>query len=171
LRYGEFYGIKQRDFRLEGLTVMATARTAMHYLVMAAFICATSQSALAQTTVKPATTSAAKATIVASSKPAPVASKPAPKPPAPKPPKPAPTPVAKTCLDVYNGVGVKTAILVSASKTPAPTLSSTDLKNKNIQDALRATLLKVALVALSKVPPGKACDALIAKIDAKFSRS
>ena len=151
---------------------MTTARTAMHYLVMTAFICATSQSALAQAaSVKPATTTAAKVTPVASSKPAP-APKPAPTPPKPTPPKP--TPVAKTCLDVYNGVGVSTAILVSAStKTAAaaPTLSSSDLKNSNIQAALRATLLKVALAALSKLPPGKACDAVIAKIDAKFSRS
>jgi hypothetical protein len=157
LRYGEFHGIKQCDFRLEGLTVMTTARTAMHYLVMAAFICATSQSALAQQSK----VTTAKVTQVVAVKP----SKPS------KPSKPAPAPVAKTCLDVYNGVGVSTAILVSASKTPAPTLSSSDLKNANIQAALRATLLKVALIALSKVKPGKACDALIAKIDAKFSRS
>ena len=145
---------------------MTTARTAMHYLVMAAFVCATSQSAVAQSTSTTKTTTAAtaKVTPVVASKPAP-APKPAPK------PKPVPVPVAKTCLDVYNGVGAKTTILVSGSATPAPTLSATDLKNKNIQDALRATLLKVALVALSKLPPGKACDAVIAKIDAKFSRS
>ena len=135
----------------------------MHYLVMAAFLCATSQSALAQQSK----VTTAKVTPVVAVQPAPASksSKPV------KPPAPPPTPVAKTCLDVYNGVGVSTAILVSASKTPAPTLSSSDMKNANIQAALRATLLKVALVALSKVKPGKACDALIAKIDAKFSRS
>ena len=143
--------------------MMTTARTAMHYLVMAALLCATSQSALAQQSK----VTTAKVTPVVAVQPAPASksSKPV------KPPAPPPTPVAKTCLDVYNGVGVSTAILVSASKTPAPTLSSSDMKNANIQAALRATLLKVALVALSKVKPGKACDALIAKIDAKFSRS
>ncbi len=140
---------------------MTTARTAMHYLVMAALLCATSQSALAQQS---------KVTPVVAVQPAPASKSSKPSKPV-KPPAPPPTPVAKTCLDVYNGVGVSTAILVSASKTPAPTLSSSDMKNANIQAALRATLLKVALVALSKVKPGKACDALIAKIDAKFSRS
>ena len=145
---------------------MTTARTAMHYLVMAALVCATSQSALAQQSK----VTTAKVTPVVAVQPAPASKSSKPSKPV-KPPAPPPTPVAKTCLDVYNGVGVSTAILVSASKTPAPTLSSSDMKNANIQAALRATLLKVALVALSKVKPGKACDALIAKIDAKFSRS
>ena len=148
---------------------MTTARTAMHYLVMAAFVCVTSQSALAQSTPKTTTASTAKVTQVAAAKPAPA--KPAPAPPKPKPD---PKPVARTCLDVYNGVGAKTAILVSASATPAkpaPTLSSQDLKNANVQAALRAVLLKVALAALAKLPEGNACDAVIAKIDAKFSRS
>ena len=82
-----------------------------------------------------------------------------------------------TKLDIYNGAVVKTAALagqatiVNASATPAPTLTSQDLKNSNVQAALRAQLLKVALVALSKLPPGNACTAIIAKIDAKFSRS
>jgi hypothetical protein len=129
---------------------MATARTAMHYLVMAAFVCVTSQSAFAQS--KGTTSKSTPVVVVSSKSPA--------KPKAPK-----------TCLEVYNGVKVTTATLVSGSSTPASTLSANDLKNKTIQDALRATLLKVALVALSKLPPGKACDAVIAKIDAKFSRS
>ena len=122
---------------------MATARTAMHYLVMAAFVCATPQSALAQSK--------------SSSKKPPV--------------------VKLTCLDTYNSATVAATILdskakvVNVSATPAPTLSAQDLKNSNIQAALRAQLLKVALVALSKLPQGKACDAIIAKIDAKFSRS
>jgi hypothetical protein len=147
---------------------MTTARTAMHYLVMAAFVCATSQSALAQSTTKTSTASTAKVTQVAAAKPAPAPSKPT------KPTKPPATPVAKNCLEVYNGVGSKATMLVSASATPAqpaPTLSSQDLKNANIQAALRATLLKVALAALAKLPPGNACNAIIAKIDAKFSRS
>ncbi len=145
-----------------GDTTMTKARTAIHYLVMAAFICVTSQSALAQQTK----VSTVKVTPV-------VAVKPAPKP----KPAPAPKPVKLTCLDIYNGAVVKTAVLagqatiVNASATPVPTLTSQDLKNSNIQAALRAQLLKVALVALSKLPPGKACDAIIAKIDAKFSRT
>ena len=153
---------------------MTTARTAMHYLVMAAFVCATSQSAFAQSTPKTTTAATAKVTPVVASKPAPVAKPPVVvvvKPPVVKPPVVNPPVVAKTCLDVYNRVGVSTTILASASAAPAPTLSSTDLKNKNIQDALRATLLKVALAALAKLPPGNACTAIIAKIDAKFSRS
>jgi hypothetical protein len=163
---------------------MTTARSAMHYLVMTAFICATSQSALAQQTK----VTTAKVTPVVAVKPAPApASKPGSKPPVVvvvKPPvvvvvkPPVKPPVVKqTCLDIYNQVPVKMATLnsqakvVNVSATPVPTLSSSDLKNSNIQAALRATLLKVALVALSKIPPGKACDALIAKIDAKFSRT
>jgi hypothetical protein len=138
---------------------MTTARTAMHYLVMAAFICATSQSAIAATTVKPATAAAS----IKAPAPAPVK--------APVKPKP------KTCLEVYNTAGPRATTLasqakvVNASATPAPTLSTQDLKNASVQAALRATLLKVALLALSKLPEGKACDAIIAKIDAKFSRS
>ena len=155
---------------------MTTARTAMHYLVMTAFICATSQSAFAQQSK----VTTAKVTPVVAVKPAPApASKPVVKPPVVvvvKPPVKPPV-VKQTCLDIYNNIPVKTATLnsqakvVKVSATPVPTLSSSDLKNSNIQAALRATLLKVALVALSKIPPGKACDALIAKIDAKFSRS
>ncbi len=120
---------------------MTTARTAMHYLVMTAFVCVTCLSAPAAN---------AKST--------------------PKQPK-------LTCLDTYNKATVTAAILdnkakvIKVSATPAPTLSAQDLKNSSIQAALRAQLLKVALVALSKLPQGKACDAIIAKIDAKFSRS
>jgi hypothetical protein len=142
-----------------GKTTMTTARTAMHYIVMAAFVCVTSQSALAQSKVTPA-----KATPVVAVKPAPASSK--------KPPV-----VKQTCLDIYNKATVTAVILDNKAKvtkvsaTPAPTLSTQDLKNSNIQTALRAKLLKVALVALTKLPPGKACDAIIAKIDEKFSRS
>lgn len=112
---------------------MTTARTAMHYLVMAAFVSVTCLSAPAA--------NAASAT---------------------KP---------KTCLQVYNDLQSKPAAIVNVSLSSSPTLSAQDAKKAKIQAQLRAALLKVALRALSKVPEGKACDALIAKIDAKFSRS
>jgi hypothetical protein len=114
---------------------MTTARTAMHYLVMAAFVCVTCLSAPAAN---------AKST--------------------PKQPK-------LTCLQVYNMNAPKGAKIVNVSLSSSSTLSAQDAKKAKIQAELRAALLKIALLALSKVPEGKACDALIAKIDAKFSRS
>ena len=114
---------------------MTTARTAMHYLVMTAFVCVTCLSAP-----------------VANAKSV--------------PPKP-----KLTCLQVYNAGQSKTAKIVNVSLSSTSTLSAQEAKKAKIQAELRAALLKVALLALSKVPEGKACYALIAKIDAKFSRS
>jgi hypothetical protein len=112
---------------------MTTARTAMHFLLMTAFVCVTCLSAPAAN---------------AKSQPKP-----------------------KTCLQVYKDQQSKTAAIVNVSLSASSTLSAQDAKKAKIQAELRAALLKVALLALSKVPEGKACDALIAKIDAKFSRT